>query len=344
MLLRVKNFQKFIFILLLILLPTQLGYHFWPEWAFVNGIRVDYFAPTIYLTDILILILLVSELFTRGALAVRREHLLRNGLIFLFIFLNIYFSYSPFVSLYKWLKVLELGFLVWYIHFKFQTSNFKFLLIPIFYESVLALWQFFNQGSVGGLWYWLGERAFNAATPGIAHGRPYGTFPHPNVLAGFLLVSCILIIKYIPRKSRIITVAIITVIFFLTLSRGNLSNGWQLRQQLNNIAIQQFSNRPFFGTGLGTSPLYQTLNHEFRIMNYALRFQPPHNIYVLVLSETGIIGLLGFCLLIYKTIKRPFSLIHNSLFIILVLGFFDHYWLTLQQGQLLLALVIGIII
>ncbi|MBI3558863.1 O-antigen ligase family protein [Candidatus Gottesmanbacteria bacterium] len=299
---------------------------------------MDYFSPTLYVTDLLVLFLMLLEIPK-----IKLGKLGRLGILGIFAGINIYFSLSPAVSIYKWLKVFEFGFLVWWIsHFKFQISNFKFLLIPIFYESVLAIWQYFNQGSIGGLWYWLGERAFNAATPGIAHGRPYGTFPHPNVLAGFLIVSGPLVLKYFPRIYRIITVAIIGLVFFLTLSRGNLIDGWHLRQQLNNIAIQQFNNSPLIGTGLGTSPLYQTLNHEFRIMNYALRFQPPHNIYVLVLSETGIIGLLGFCFLIYKTIKRS-SLIHNSLFIILVLGFFDHYFLTLQQGQLLFALALGLL-
>ena len=43
-------FQIFIF-----LLPTQLAYHFWPNWALVYGIRVDYLAPAVYLTDILVI-------------------------------------------------------------------------------------------------------------------------------------------------------------------------------------------------------------------------------------------------------------------------------------------------
>ena len=322
------------------MLPTQLGRHFWPEWAFVNGIRVDYFSPTIYVTDILIFLLVILNLFQDpapgGRFRVKPGMTLIYCVTGLLVLLNIYFSISPAVSLYKWLKVAEFGFLVWWIsHFKFQISNFKFLLIPIFYESVLAVWQWWQQGSIGGIWYWLGERTFNAATPGIAHGRPYGTFSHPNVLAGFLIVSGFLIIKDIPRNYRIITVAIIGLVFFLTLSRGNLINGWNLRQQLNNIAVQQFSHHPFFGTGLGTSPLYPR-----NITNYALVHQPIHNIYLLVLAETGILGVLGVLGILGK-LKIKITL---PLVVILLLGFFDHYWLTLQQGQLLLALVIGIII
>ena len=71
------------------------------------------------------------------------------------------------------------------------------LLISLFYEVFLASWQLLKQGSLGGLWWWLGERTFSANTPFIAqaiiHGqlvlRPYATLPHPNVLSAFLVVN-----------------------------------------------------------------------------------------------------------------------------------------------------------
>ncbi len=49
-----------LFSLLLVFLPTQLGYHVWPDWALVLGRRIDYISPTLYATDILIVLLLVS--------------------------------------------------------------------------------------------------------------------------------------------------------------------------------------------------------------------------------------------------------------------------------------------
>ncbi len=330
-----KKLQKYIFILLLILLPTQLGYHFWPEWAFVNGIRVDYFAPTLYVTDLLVFLLAGLEIPH-----VKLGKLGKLGTLGIFVILNIYFSYSPMVSLYKWLKVGEFGFLAWFVtkRIKFEA---KWLLIPIVYESVLAIWQYINQGSVGGLWWWLGERTFTSGTAGIANAiingalvlRPYGTLPHPNVLAGFLIVSTLLVLRNLPHISRKITaliVCLVATVLLLTPSHGDLLKGLSLRQDLNNLAIQQFSNQAIFGTGLGTSPMY-----ERRVTNYALVHQPIHNIYLLILSELGVLGILG----ILGTIKiKKMSL---ALGAILILGFFDHYFLTLQQGQILLALTIG---
>ena len=343
---RIKKLQRFVFILLVILLPTQLGLHFWPEWSFVNGIRVDYFSPTLYVTDVLIFVLFVLNVIPAKAGIYRNRFRVKPGMTLLtvFVFLNIYFSLSPAVSLYKWLKVTEMGFLIWFVAKHFQILKFKFqiLLVPIAYESILAIWQFFNQASIGGLWYWLGERSFNTATPGIANAvisgqlvlRPYGTFSHPNVLLGFLVVAVLIIIRFSPHISRKINATLLVLVIlvaFLTLSRGNLVSGFNLRQQVNIIAIEQWERSPIIGTGLGTSPLYPR-----RIQNYALVHQPIHNIYLLLLSETGIIGLFVFLLIIKK------STICYPLTAILLLGLFDHYFLTLQQGMLVLSLTVGL--
>src|SRR4051812_29891213 len=53
---RGHNFSSLLYFLLLLLLPTQLGKHFWPPFAFVHGLRIDYLSPTVYLTDLLLLL------------------------------------------------------------------------------------------------------------------------------------------------------------------------------------------------------------------------------------------------------------------------------------------------
>ena len=59
--------------------------------------------------------------------------------------------------------------------------------------------------TLGGYFWYLGERSFYASTPGIAavsfQGRlllrPYATFPHPNVFGGFLAIVLPLMIFYL---------------------------------------------------------------------------------------------------------------------------------------------------
>jgi len=75
--------------------------------------------------------------------------------------------------------------------------------------------------------------------------------------------------------------------------------------------------------------------------------QPVHNIFLLALSETGLIGLIGLVGLIGYPIFKPYSyrLPLTALLpwaVIIFLGMFDHYFLTLPQGYRLLFLVWGL--
>ena len=51
--------ELLLFYSIILFLPTQLGLHFWPEYSKVLGLRIDYLSPTIYMTDVLILLLIV---------------------------------------------------------------------------------------------------------------------------------------------------------------------------------------------------------------------------------------------------------------------------------------------
>src|SRR5207237_1306628 len=72
-----------------------------------------------------------------------------------------------------------------------------FLILGTF-QSILAIIQFASQKSVG--LYKLGELHLNVLDLGLAklilnshtYLRPYGTFPHPNPLSAFLLVTLFL--------------------------------------------------------------------------------------------------------------------------------------------------------
>lgn len=423
---KLQRLQKFVFILLSVLLPTQLGLHFWPSWAYINGVRIDYFAPTIYLTDILVFTLVLLNfaaeprvcLFghfpalgtshTCGEVRARSKRTLFYCFAGLLVLANIWFSLSPFVSAYYWLKAAEMGFLVWFVArgaFPVVFSRLPiFFLAPIFAESTLAIRQYLGQSSVGGIWYWFGERNFNLVTPGAARAdifgqlilRPYGTFPHPNVLAGFLAIGLLWGLDYFLHISRRIPLwgklgiwGILGsgyAVLFLSLSRSAIFAGmavtvWLIaasfrgrsrwvvvgafalgviglalcfttlstapesvavREQLDKAALREWAQFPILGTGLGTAPLYGDIfGLKPEIRNYALAFQPAHNIYLLVLAEGGLAGVIVFGYLLWRAWQQGDSLARLLLAAVLFLGLFDHYFLTLQQGQLILALVLG---
>ena len=109
-----------------------------------------------------------------------------------------------FIGAYQTLKFLELAILFVYVYF--NLTSFKRILITAgllalsgLTQSLLAVFQYFLQRSVFGS-KWLGEIVLSPELPGVAKiavdgekiMRAYGTFPHPNILAGFLLITIFL--------------------------------------------------------------------------------------------------------------------------------------------------------
>jgi O-antigen ligase len=404
--------HQILFCLLIILLPVQLGKHFWPDWALIYGVRINYLSPTIFLTDILILTILLLwgwEKLRQNKVAppqLKPQTALLFFFSILLLIINCLLSIRQGAALYHWAKLFEFILLGFYIfkNAKLSTLLSSLLSIAVVYSSLLAIFQFLKQGSLGGVFWWLGERTFSASTIAIAltsvNGslflRPYATFPHPNVLAGFLAVILpVLIMKkpkfyqsifilgtvslfltfsrsawislglslaiiaglnlqkktnFKPNKTHLLL--LIVGVFFILASVKNLAQESQadpisLRKDLNLVALRMARSSPLIGVGLGNflvvmPEFYKEKGHQIYYL------QPVHNIYLLILAETGAIGLTIFFLFILLTVrvlvrkKLLFSPIILPLFSILFLGLFDHYFLTLQQGQILTSLFLGL--
>ena len=74
-----------------------------------------------------------------------------------------------------------------------------------------------------------------------------------------------------------------------------LPKHYQERVVLAASAIKAFSVKPVFGVGL---------NNFF---NVTKNNQPPHNVYLIIFSETGIVGTLIVFLLFSKLLKRKIN-------------------------------------
>jgi uncharacterized membrane protein YfbV (UPF0208 family) len=195
-------------------------------WSFVLGRRVDYLSPTVYGTDVLVGLLLVCwylESLLSGVYVRKKRINISPPVIrlwkylvplFIFIGINIWFASNRPVAIYHWVKALEYALLGWYIvrtKPTYATITLG-LSVGMLYSSGIAIAQFFLQRSVGGILWWVGERSFTPATPGIARltwclgvfasgcretVRVYGTFSHPNVLGGFIAVLLPLQLVYL---------------------------------------------------------------------------------------------------------------------------------------------------
>jgi O-antigen ligase len=81
-------------------------------------------------------------------------------------------------------------------------------------------------------------------------------------------------------------------------------------------------------------------------------YQPSHNIFIYIAASTGILGLALFVWILWKIFSSTWNAPSSDWkFTLLVLGFsmlfvslFDHFLVTIQQGQLIFALILGLML
>ena len=450
-----SKLEKLIFYLLIFCIPfqTRLILAKWPVLrSFSEGGSLspevgfnEWTSAFLYLTDLFILGLLVLWLMR---IVTKQSHFgfqKRDFALFGFLAISaLSITQSSFaeISWYQFAKLTEFVTLYFYVRAnRDKVFNIFGICWAIFlsgvFQSVIAIAQYGHQASLG--LRWLGESSLHLPGEGIASFysagqlvlRPYGTLPHPNVLAVFLLVALTACaILYFLNKTNLafysdrhtvqgskkdffllIGFATMLYAFFLTYSRTVIAipvamlallliitwfnKNWrkqllQYKKQLvvltsisvavvglflalnyqeviarvfffkddeavtmrlfyNRVAGQDFLDRTWLGSGIGTfvSNMMVTLKHA-----PANIFQPVHNIYLLILAETGLLGLAFWGLFIKSTIRSYISKydlgdIKNIILPIilasfLLIGLFDHFFWTLQQGHLLLWLVLAL--
>lgn len=299
------------------------------------------------------------------------------------------------------------------------------LLLSLLLQSTLALYQFAFQKSLVGYPFFgepnlkLTSNIAKTVVGGAIKIIPYGTTPHPNVLAGFLAIGIITIFlasrengqmkpyqKYLipisllptaysliltqslsawialllaviaigltnPSSSQrsvlpklgqlgirsIRTIPAIIAIISFTIIASLFAHPYSLvanpsisrRLQLTTIALNMFRSSPFVGVGLNNftkvMPYFGTVTANVQFL------QPVHNLYLLYLAETGLVGTVPLIYFAWKKrqeIERKLSISNWQfaipLMMILIIGAADHYPLTLQTGQLLLVFTAGLML
>ena len=128
----------------------------------------------------------------------------------------------------------------------------------------------------------------------------------------------------------------------------------QLRLTFTEQAIELIKKNPWAGTGIGnyTLGVFRQINSFWPGWAY----QPVHNIYFLVLAESGVFGALLFYLILILLIRGlkkspapPLPINHLekiivslALFSILIISFFDHYFWTLYFGVIMFWLILAL--
>lgn len=346
------------------LLPTQLGLHFNNFNSTVYGFRIDYLIPTLYLTDLVAFLIIFLGI---RKIKFKKSYMLYALCFMVFALLNILVSEYRVSSAYRWLKASEIILLGIVIINIYKFNIFKHFIKPLSYSMfiacVLGIWQFLIKKSVGGLFYWFGERHFLFSDPNVAP-YPHSFFSHPNSFAGFLLVFGIFLLQFRKRfnfkyfwvLSIVIAVNLIltnslnvyitiVVLFFVVVKKSSaflfLIHDFSQRFVSHRLELIQSSFKMIkdnFWLGVGLNNFIPNLVKVSNTFINAWELQPVHNIFLLILSEVGIVGFVAFCFLLFLSL----SPVTYSLLAIVLTGLSDHYWLTLQQNILLFTYVVTI--
>ena len=161
-------------------------------------------------------------------------------------------------------------------------------------------------------------------------------------LIGYFSTSSKQVGKVLRKKWLLLTVSVGMVMVWALTKLP--SSSVERRVELVKIAGRMFLANPAFGIGLNQ---FSGQLEKFGTVAAVTRFvQPVHNIYLLWIVETGLVGLISVGILFYflwqQTTHYALRTAHLEFMIPLlmlsVIGLVDHYPLTLQQGQLLLIL------
>ena len=350
--------------------------------------------------------------------------------LLLYYFVTFIFTDNKLISFYWFLRIIQ-GFLLFYIINKIDFDKIKLVwafIISMSLSASLGIYQFLTQSAFAFKWLGLASHSANILGDSVVELagerwlRAYGSFPHPNILAGFCVVAFIfcfylfnkynefnlkkfllitnysllitglfftfsraawlaflLIIFYyiffksvIPTKVGIqkldsglrrndkgdknkkfiacvllVAFCILSVIYF-PLVKTRIVGAERLEVKSNiermssyNQAVKIIKNNLLLGTGLGN---YTVELQKIYSDKPAYFYQPAHNVYLLVFSEIGIIGVVFILILLIYFLKK-YS-IKNTDYLLLItifffLFFFDHFWWTLPSGLLLVFLVFG---
>ncbi|MFA7662587.1 MAG: O-antigen ligase family protein [Patescibacteria group bacterium] len=324
----------------------------------------------------------------------------------------------------RFFLVLFFGIVVWSVKPKLKYISLALLSAGTI-QAILAIWQFISQQVIGCKW--LGMASQKGMDLGVSvieiaderWLRAYGSFSHPNILAGFLVlvilattylatnyknplkikeryinpgyfnffipllfigltltfcrsafvalvISLVALGIFIFIKNRheledfkktslvLVTCVIIFGIIFSSFASQRIAVDSRLEQKSLDQRQSQFEvssaliqAKPILGYGVGN---FTKAWHELDPNLSSWDYQPMHNVFLLILTETGLIGLLLFlATLFFKVFQNKAKVNRVQIFkfilllAILILSFFDHYLWSFNSGLILWWLILGLV-
>ncbi len=277
----IENIKLVVFYLAVLFLPINLFAVSRPAWSYLNGVFIDYWAPKLYVSSLLIWLLWLlnyyqitqkvsaKRLVARGKTTVRliltffglRSRIVLTFGLILMIIGRSFTTDRPLASLLfllGWLTGPGLLLLFWSQNRTWVQKHLSSAVIgSVLLQAFLAWYQFFFQKSLGPYWLF-GEPVFRASSflatsdfwP-MVRSLPYGSTPHPNILAAWMVVGVVYAWTQLFKKKHLsIGILLLIIIFFST------------------IVITESI------TALASLPLLFILYHQRRNLNTWLKNQP----------------------------------------------------------------------
>ncbi|HNV97024.1 MAG TPA: O-antigen ligase family protein [bacterium] len=184
------------------------------------------------------------------------------------------------------------------------------------------------------------------------------TFSRSGFLALFMCLLFLLVYSIIKKDFKIMLPMFVIICLFSLINMFVFKDLISPRiEQLNRLEQKSISDRSLLsdqahqiiesnwisGVGLGNyiPYVYKNINSNLNIWDY----QPVHNVYLLIFSELGILGLISYILifvyLIFSKIKEKKYLLMLPILIILIINFFDHYFWTSWSGLIMSFLILN---
>jgi len=249
---QISNFKlldkalRFLSCLFLFLLPWQTIWIFREN--FLGGIKMEWMTEGIYFTEILLWLITVLfmawywRLF-RSKFSIFNFQFSKDRIftfsVFLFIIycsLSIFWSRDPSLALQHSLRIME-AFILFFILF-LGSLNFiqaiKWLVAGSILPCLLSIWQFLSQSTFASTLLGLASHpAWQLGTSVVANDtigrwlRAYGSFNHPNVLGGYLVIVLVIMqisdFRFQNKNFKILLFTIYCLLFtslFFTFSRS----------------------------------------------------------------------------------------------------------------------------
>jgi O-antigen ligase len=232
------NLERLIIVLFFFSFTLNIRKVFLTPYSFLNGGFNEYLTPSFTWSDLLIIsvifIYIIKYIFCQfrpyyGFITVLKYNIyylsnssIRNisrGTFFFLLFLtwaglSVFWSSFPLITWYRFAILIELSLFSLIVYRLFHKKHWiQFLIMAIIanglIQSFIAIAQFISNSSIG--FHILGESILGPNIDGVAkifingmkHIRAYGTLPHPNILAGFLVIPLFLVANFIKKGHRL---------------------------------------------------------------------------------------------------------------------------------------------